>query len=130
MAAYLTPCSGQSKPVDDAGAKQVELRYGENPHQRAAFYRTDPRPEPCAAHAEVLNGKALSYNNLVDLDAAHALAARAPRAGWLAVLVGVESMLVSVLLSGVALDVVLDVVSGAVLDVASDMVLDTVSAAV
>lgn len=58
-----------------AGAKQMELRYGENPHQKAAFYRTDPRPEPCAAHAEVLNGKALSYNNLVDLDAAHALAA-------------------------------------------------------
>jgi phosphoribosylaminoimidazolecarboxamide formyltransferase/IMP cyclohydrolase len=58
-----------------AGAKQMELRYGENPHQRAAFYRTDPMPEPCVAHAEVLNGKALSYNNLVDLDAAHALAA-------------------------------------------------------
>jgi len=58
-----------------AGSKQMELRYGENPHQKAAFYRTEPRPEPCAAHAEVLNGKALSYNNLVDLDAAHALAA-------------------------------------------------------
>lgn len=58
-----------------AGKKVLDLRYGENPHQAAAFYRTEPRPEPCAAHAEVLNGKALSYNNLVDLDAAHALAA-------------------------------------------------------
>ena len=58
-----------------AGSKQMELRYGENPHQKAAFYRTEPQSEPCAAHAEVLNGKALSYNNLVDLDAAHALAA-------------------------------------------------------
>lgn len=58
-----------------AGRKVMDLRYGENPHQTAAFYRTEPRPEPCAAHAEVLNGKALSYNNLVDLDAAHALAA-------------------------------------------------------
>ena len=57
-----------------AGKKVLDLRYGENPHQAAAFYRTEPCPEPCAAHAEVLNGKALSYNNLVDLDAAHALA--------------------------------------------------------
>lgn len=56
------------------GRKVLDLRYGENPHQSAAFYRTEPRPEPCAAHAEVLNGKALSYNNLVDLDAAHGLA--------------------------------------------------------
>ncbi|MEM9381485.1 MAG: bifunctional phosphoribosylaminoimidazolecarboxamide formyltransferase/IMP cyclohydrolase [Planctomycetota bacterium] len=56
------------------GAKMLDLRYGENPHQNAAFYRTEPNPEPCAAHAEVLNGKALSYNNLVDLDAAQALA--------------------------------------------------------
>lgn len=58
-----------------SGAKELDLRYGENPHQAAAFYRSTPAPEPCAAHAEVLNGKALSYNNLVDLDAAHALAA-------------------------------------------------------
>jgi phosphoribosylaminoimidazolecarboxamide formyltransferase/IMP cyclohydrolase len=55
------------------GRKAFDLRYGENSHQRAAFYRT-PLDEPCAAHAEVLNGKSLSYNNLVDIDAAHALA--------------------------------------------------------
>ncbi|MEL6431248.1 MAG: bifunctional phosphoribosylaminoimidazolecarboxamide formyltransferase/IMP cyclohydrolase, partial [Planctomycetota bacterium] len=58
-----------------AGEKALDLRYGENPHQAAAFYRTHPSPEPCVAHAEVLSGKPLSFNNLVDLDAAQALAA-------------------------------------------------------
>jgi phosphoribosylaminoimidazolecarboxamide formyltransferase/IMP cyclohydrolase len=51
------------------------LRYGENPHQKAAFYRTEPRPEePSVAWAEVLGGKELSYNNLLDLEAALACA--------------------------------------------------------
>ncbi len=46
------------------------LRYGENPHQSAAFYR-GPRIEgPSVAAAEVLQGKELSYNNIVDADAA------------------------------------------------------------
>ncbi|MFT7670240.1 MAG: phosphoribosylaminoimidazolecarboxamide formyltransferase/IMP cyclohydrolase [Planctomycetota bacterium] len=57
-----------------AGIKTLELRYGENPHQQAAFYRSGGSEEPSVAGAEVLNGKALSYNNIVDLDAAHALA--------------------------------------------------------
>jgi len=57
-----------------AGTKELDLRYGENPHQSAAFYRTGRTGEPSVASAEVLNGKALSYNNLVDLDAALALA--------------------------------------------------------
>ena len=57
-----------------AGTKVMGLRYGENPHQDAAYYRCGGTNEPCVAEAEVLNGKALSYNNLVDLDAAHALA--------------------------------------------------------
>ena len=57
-----------------AGTRELELRYGENPHQQAAFYRSTGSDEPSVAAAEVLNGKALSYNNLVDLDAAHALA--------------------------------------------------------
>jgi phosphoribosylaminoimidazolecarboxamide formyltransferase / IMP cyclohydrolase len=57
-----------------AGVKQMELRYGENPHQTAAFYTSTPTGEPSVANAEVLNGKALSYNNLVDIDAAHNLA--------------------------------------------------------
>ena len=50
------------------------LRYGENPHQQAAFYRwaTGSRSStrPTIAGAEVLHGKELSFNNLIDLDAA------------------------------------------------------------
>ena len=57
-----------------AGVKQMELRYGENPHQTAAFYTSTATGEPSVANAKVLNGKALSYNNLVDIDAAHNLA--------------------------------------------------------
>jgi phosphoribosylaminoimidazolecarboxamide formyltransferase/IMP cyclohydrolase len=48
------------------------LRYGENPHQRAALY-TRPGPSGAAAGiaaAELLHGKAMSYNNYVDADAA------------------------------------------------------------
>ncbi|MHC4473796.1 MAG: bifunctional phosphoribosylaminoimidazolecarboxamide formyltransferase/IMP cyclohydrolase, partial [Planctomycetota bacterium] len=52
-------------------AKQKELRYGENPHQRAAFYLPANRhPEPCVANAEVLSEKkGLSHINYMDLDA-------------------------------------------------------------
>ncbi len=47
------------------------LRYGENPHQAAAFYVDPVTPSgPSVAHAEVLQGKELSYNNIIDLDAA------------------------------------------------------------
>jgi phosphoribosylaminoimidazolecarboxamide formyltransferase/IMP cyclohydrolase len=57
-----------------AGTKIADLRYGENPHQLAAFYRLGGSGEPSLARAELLGGKQLSYNNLVDLDAALALA--------------------------------------------------------
>lgn len=54
------------------------LRYGENPHQRAAFYRVQScasaTPRATVAGAEVLHGKELSFNNLLDLDAALAAA--------------------------------------------------------
>lgn len=46
------------------------LRYGENPHQRAAFYTEPNPPAGTLANAEQLQGKALSYNNLADTDAA------------------------------------------------------------
>jgi len=50
------------------------LRYGENPHQEAAFY-TEPRiARPCVATAQQLHGKELSYNNILDLDSALNLA--------------------------------------------------------
>ncbi|MGQ9658445.1 MAG: bifunctional phosphoribosylaminoimidazolecarboxamide formyltransferase/IMP cyclohydrolase [Fimbriimonadales bacterium] len=48
----------------------LRLRYGENPHQQAAFYREPFAPEGCIATAEQLWGKELSYNNLLDADAA------------------------------------------------------------
>jgi phosphoribosylaminoimidazolecarboxamide formyltransferase/IMP cyclohydrolase len=52
----------------------AELRYGENPHQKAAVYHTCARNlEPCVVTAEQLSGKELSYNNLMDLDAALAI---------------------------------------------------------
>ena len=62
---------GAAERLDLAFEKVEDLRYGENPHQRAALYR------PLAAPAAFvqLGGKALSYNNLVDLDAARAIAA-------------------------------------------------------
>jgi phosphoribosylaminoimidazolecarboxamide formyltransferase/IMP cyclohydrolase len=51
--------------------KVQDLRYGENPHQAGAFYRAGREPEePTVAFARVLQGKELSYNNLLDLEAA------------------------------------------------------------
>ncbi len=51
------------------------LRYGENPHQKAAFYSVAGAGGPSLARAEVLQGKELSYNNLLDLDASMKLCA-------------------------------------------------------
>jgi phosphoribosylaminoimidazolecarboxamide formyltransferase/IMP cyclohydrolase len=50
--------------------KVADLRYGENPHQAAAFYKWADQPETGLAAAKQLQGKELSYNNLVDIDAA------------------------------------------------------------
>ena len=52
---------------------QQPLRYGENPHQRAALYREEGWRGPSVTSAEQLGGKKLSYNNLGDADAALAL---------------------------------------------------------
>ncbi len=57
-----------------AGTRKQLLRYGENPHQRAAFYASGAVPSGLAA-AEQLQGKELSFNNLNDTDTALALAA-------------------------------------------------------
>jgi phosphoribosylaminoimidazolecarboxamide formyltransferase/IMP cyclohydrolase len=51
-----------------AGQRRQTLRYGENPHQRAALYVTGTRPG--VAHATQVQGKELSFNNLNDTDAA------------------------------------------------------------
>jgi len=55
--------------------RRQELRYGENPHQAAALYIPAGRPPEGLAAAKQLQGKELSYNNFVDLEAARSLAA-------------------------------------------------------
>jgi phosphoribosylaminoimidazolecarboxamide formyltransferase / IMP cyclohydrolase len=51
--------------------KAQELRYGENPHQRAAFYREYLLTEPSVSNAVQLQGKELSFNNILDIDSAY-----------------------------------------------------------
>lgn len=52
-------------------SKIQDMRYGENPHQMGAFYKTLPEiSEPCITTAEKLQGKELSYNNILDSDCA------------------------------------------------------------
>jgi len=64
---------GQGEPFPEwlalAGRRVQTLRYGENPHQQAALYRTG-EPRPGIAGARQLQGKELSYNNIADADAA------------------------------------------------------------
>ena len=51
--------------------RQVQtMRYGENPHQKAAFFVERDQPEACISTANQLQGKELSYNNIADTDAA------------------------------------------------------------
>ncbi|MBB3594693.1 phosphoribosylaminoimidazolecarboxamide formyltransferase/IMP cyclohydrolase [Rhizobium sp. BK529] len=56
------------------GVLKEEMRYGENPHQKAAFYVTGER-RPGVSTAVLLQGKQLSYNNINDTDAAYELVA-------------------------------------------------------
>jgi phosphoribosylaminoimidazolecarboxamide formyltransferase/IMP cyclohydrolase len=59
--------------------KMFELRYGENPHQRGALYREGTQPSaPTVAFSRMLQGKELSYNNLLDFDSALALVLEFP----------------------------------------------------
>jgi len=51
-------------------AHTLDLRYGENPHQQAAFYTDPSGPPATVARAHVRQGKALSYNNIADADTA------------------------------------------------------------
>ena len=50
--------------------KAQDLRYGENPHQKAAFYKDETIDEPGISTARQLHGKELSFNNILDLNAA------------------------------------------------------------
>jgi phosphoribosylaminoimidazolecarboxamide formyltransferase/IMP cyclohydrolase len=70
MGSVLAPDEGSDFPewVAASWERADVLRYGENPHQGAALYRGSVQPG--LAHAEQLHGKAMSYNNYVDTDAA------------------------------------------------------------
>ncbi len=73
ISSYLSQVDGDPFPreLSMTGEKVLDLRYGENPHQRSAFYRDRQAPkEPTVAFSKVLQGKELSYNNILDLDAA------------------------------------------------------------
>lgn len=59
------------RPATLVGRPVAELRYGENPHQKASWFR-DPSASFGLHEAEILHGKPLSYNNILDLDAATA----------------------------------------------------------
>jgi phosphoribosylaminoimidazolecarboxamide formyltransferase/IMP cyclohydrolase len=73
IAAYLTSICGEA-PFGErflySGERIVTLRYGENPHQAAAFFRDRSAVPGSLATARQLQGKALSYNNIADSDAA------------------------------------------------------------
>jgi phosphoribosylaminoimidazolecarboxamide formyltransferase/IMP cyclohydrolase len=71
IAGWFADATGDTWPerLVVAGRRHAVLRYGENPHQRAAFYASDPA-RPGMATARQLQGKELSYNNYNDADAA------------------------------------------------------------
>ena len=69
VSSYLAGHEDQFPPtLTSTFTKVTDLRYGENPHQRAALYRT-PSGDGLAT-AEILSGKEMSFNNYVDADAA------------------------------------------------------------
>ena len=76
IAAWFAIRQGEPLPerLTVTATRRQLLRYGENPHQRAAFYVT-AETRPGVAGAEQLQGKELSFNNIADADAAFALVA-------------------------------------------------------
>ena len=88
VAGWLARTAGEDAPARRAfvGRLAQRLRYGENPHQRAAFY-LDGSARPGVATARQLQGKELSYNNINDTDAAFELAAELDPARPAAVIV-------------------------------------------
>ncbi|WHY72763.1 bifunctional phosphoribosylaminoimidazolecarboxamide formyltransferase/IMP cyclohydrolase [Fictibacillus enclensis] len=72
IAEYLTNMVEEENPESFTVTyeKKQDLRYGENPHQKAAFYKAPLGTKTSIAQAEQLHGKELSYNNINDADAA------------------------------------------------------------
>ncbi|OIJ13669.1 bifunctional phosphoribosylaminoimidazolecarboxamide formyltransferase/IMP cyclohydrolase [Anaerobacillus alkalilacustris] len=75
IAEYLTNEVKEESPesLTVTFEKKQDLRYGENPHQKASFYKKPLGAESSIAKATQLHGKELSYNNINDADAALAL---------------------------------------------------------
>ncbi len=69
---YLADATGDAFPerIAFSFTKSSDLRYGENPHQRSAFYVSPDASEPCIARAKLLGGKPISYNNYFDANGA------------------------------------------------------------
>lgn len=73
---YLDSLDAERRPaplgqtVNFQFTKIQDLRYGENPHQRAAFYASEDGRGPSIARARQVQGKELSFNNILDADAA------------------------------------------------------------
>jgi phosphoribosylaminoimidazolecarboxamide formyltransferase/IMP cyclohydrolase len=81
IAAYFQQAAGQTPfppSLTLTFTKKMDLRYGENPHQRAALYATETALGEVLG-AEVLGGRGLSYNNVADLEAAWGLVRDLPR---------------------------------------------------
>jgi phosphoribosylaminoimidazolecarboxamide formyltransferase/IMP cyclohydrolase len=72
ISAYLAGQQGQCFPqrLTLSYQKAADLRYGENPHQKSAFYVSGDASEPCIARAKLLGGKEISYNNYFDANGA------------------------------------------------------------
>ncbi|MGN7403457.1 bifunctional phosphoribosylaminoimidazolecarboxamide formyltransferase/IMP cyclohydrolase [Cytobacillus praedii] len=72
IADYMTNLVNEEAPekLTVTFERKQSLRYGENPHQKAAFYRKPLGSDFSIANAEQLHGKELSYNNINDADAA------------------------------------------------------------
>jgi len=73
----ISPAEGQKEFPDTMTlqfVKALDLRYGENPHQKAVFYREKDAPASAVASARQIQGKELSYNNIMDSDAAWQMA--------------------------------------------------------
>ncbi|MFX4262045.1 bifunctional phosphoribosylaminoimidazolecarboxamide formyltransferase/IMP cyclohydrolase [Pelotomaculum propionicicum] len=76
ITAYLSGINKKElfPPTMEISVKRAQvLRYGENPHQQAAFYRDPSITGPCVGNAMQLSGKELSYNNILDLNSAFEL---------------------------------------------------------
>ncbi|MBT4384883.1 bifunctional phosphoribosylaminoimidazolecarboxamide formyltransferase/IMP cyclohydrolase [Candidatus Peregrinibacteria bacterium] len=70
IAEYLTHKGEAPELLDLHYEKVMSLRYGENPHQKAAFFRDPSNHFPNVTNAKVLQGKQLSFNNIIDTDGA------------------------------------------------------------